>query len=134
MIQNKICSISNKDVKDIILKAKSLPNIHVAELDGKTVQSLQKYLCEIENVFKFPGTCLGLLGRYLDWMTDLGWLKCDAYILVIHNYKDFLARNFPLKKMIMDDFNEIILPWWQGEVIKWVVDGKAKSFCVYMVS
>ena len=32
----------------------------------------------------------------------------------------------------MDDFAEIILPWWEGEVVGHMVDGKPRGFLIYL--
>ena len=66
-------------------------------------------------------------------MRDLEWLGKDEYALIIYNYENFLEQDLSLKKVIMDDFAESIMPWWQDEVETCVVGGKAKPFNVYIV-
>ena len=73
------------------------------------------------------------LASYNDWMKDLDWFGKDSYILIIRNYKSFLANDLPLKEMIMEGFRDYILPWWQEDVEKYVVEGKAKPFNIYLV-
>ena len=49
------------------------------------------------------------------------------------NFSNFIKRNDSLKKIIIEDIEDIILPWWEKEVEDCVVEGKAKSFNVYFV-
>ena len=37
-----------------------------------------------------------------------------------------------LKKIILDDFEEIILPWWEKEVVGHMVGGTPRGFLVYL--
>lgn len=45
----------------------------------------------------------------------------------------FFQHEPELKNEIILDFKEIILPFWQEEVVDIVVGGKEKSFMVYLV-
>ena len=36
--------------------------------------------------------------------------------------------------MIMDDFRENLLPWWQKEIENFVVEGKSKPFVIYVIN
>jgi len=66
-------------------------------------------------------------------MTDLDWLGKKSYILIIHDYSKFLMQDLECKKMIMEIFNDEILPWWQKNIEKYVINGKSKPFNVYLV-
>ncbi|MDI7743145.1 barstar family protein [Lysinibacillus fusiformis] len=103
------------------------------ELEGANIQSWEDYISEIEHKFKFPSSCTDSIDRYLDWMRDLDWLEKEKYILVINNYKYFLKDSKELKNDIIRDFKETILPFWQTEVKDVIVDGKPKTFMVYLV-
>jgi len=130
---NKISNINVNEASKIIQEAKKSLSTHIAEINGKNIQSWIDYSKEIEIAFKFPTCRSESIDFYLDFMRDLDWLEKDAYILMIHNYEMFLINDLSTKKMIMDDFNEIIFPWWQEEVVSCVVGGKIKPFNVYAV-
>lgn len=104
----------------------------VAVIDGSMIQKLSDYLKTISEIFKFPFPAKSLDG-YNDWMRDLEWLNKEEYILVIKNYGDFLNKDLPSKKIVLDGLAAVILPWWQGDVEKYIVGGKKKPFSVYLV-
>ena len=66
-------------------------------------------------------------------MRDLSWIESDSFILCITNYDDFLSTNLEEKKIIMNMFQNTILPWWDEEVVKFVVDGERKKFNIFIV-
>ena len=81
---------------------------------------------------EFPIPAKGLDG-YLDWITDLSWLNRDGYALIIKNYNCFMSEDLRKKEIVMESFGKTVLPWWENEVERCVVEGKAKSFNVYLV-
>ena len=132
-ISNKILFTDSKNIEIIKAGLKSNDRIYLVEIDGKQIQSWEDYISIIETNFKLPTPCLDSVDRYLDWMRDLSWLKKEEFILIITNYSLFLKNNSELRKQIIDDFADVILPFWQDGVEKVVVDGKSKSFIVYLV-
>lgn len=133
MVQNQILRVSVKEVKEIIQELKISANLHIVELQGKGIQSWEDYITEVEKAFEFPTTCIDSPDRYLDWIRDLDWLNKEGYVLVIYDYNIFLENEPALKKDMIRLFTDIILPWWQEDVEKCVVEGKAKPFNVYLV-
>jgi len=133
MLQNKIHHVDAIEASKIIQEAWSSTSLHLVELQGKEIQSWVDYISRIENAFKFPTKCEDIMDRYFDWIRDLEWLGKDGYVLIIHDFKSFLKLDLPLKKMIIDDYAEIILPWWQEDVEKYVGNGKAKPFNIYLI-
>jgi len=135
-MKNKIFNITTAEIEGIKSKVEQDSTGFLAEIDGKYISTLEEYLSCVSELFRFPMLSddykLSWDG-YLDWIRDLDWLGKDSYTLIIHDYKSFLANDLELKKMIMDDFEEIILPWWQEDVEKFCVGGKAKPFNVYLV-
>ncbi len=107
------------------------------EIDGEKVQTWEDYINIIQDMFKFPSSCVGSIDRYLDWIRDLSWLDkeeiIEAYVIVIKNYDIFLAENIELKNSIITDFVDCILPFWEEEVKQVVLGGKTKIFCVYLL-
>jgi hypothetical protein len=132
-INNKVLVVSVEDINAIKKKLISDNKTLLVELNGSTIQSWEEYISEIQEKFRFPTPCFDSVDRYLDWMRDLGWLDKEKYTLVINNFSLFLQDKPELKKNIISDFTEIILPFWQEEVEEVVVGGKAKSFMVYLV-
>lgn len=61
-------------------------------------------------------------------------LPDDKYIFVIKNYDDFLANNIEEKAEIEDYYENYLLPFWDEEVERVVVEGKRKDFDIYLVS
>ena len=66
-------------------------------------------------------------------MKDVSWLDTDSIILIISNFNLFLKGEHALKDDIIKDFEDYLLPFWEEEVETTVVDGKKKSFCVYLI-
>jgi hypothetical protein len=119
-----------------LLKERSKENDHLffAILDGKDINSANDYIEQIQTKFKFPTSCIDNWDGYLDWIRDLDWLEKEEYILVIINFSQFLRDDIDLKKEIISDFEDTILPFWEEEVERVVVDGKPKPFNVYLVN
>ena len=133
MIVNRIYQISEKEFVEIISRSKQKQRIHIVELDGSKIQKWKDYIEIIEEKYEFPTTCIDSIDRYMDWMRDLQWLQCEEYIMAIHNVKSFLSGDPKANKIVMDGFGNSILPYWQEEVEKCCVGGKAKPFNVYLI-
>lgn len=131
-MKNKVSFISQKEMFDIRETLNKDESLFIVDVDGSTIGSLQDYLGTMNELFKFPIPARGLDG-YLDWIRDLEWLMKDGYVLVIKNFSKFLSNDLKMKNKIVDDFEKVVLPWWQEEVEKCVVEGKAKLFMVYLV-
>ena len=136
MIQNGIYRIDTSEAVKIAQKAGNSGDMLLLELQGKEIQSWEDYINVLDEVIRFPTSCLVWgygVNRYHDWMRDLDWLEKEGYVIIIHDYGRFLEREPVVKKQIMDDFSDLILPWWQADVENCVVEGKAKPFNVYLV-
>jgi len=132
-MRNEICEVHNENIEKIKGELESSSNLHLVELHGKQIQSWEDYIGKMEDAFKLPTQWPNTIDSYNDWMTDLEWLGRDSYALIIYDYQNFLENDLALKNIVIQDFQELILPWWQGEVEKCVVGGKAKSFNIYLV-
>lgn len=66
-------------------------------------------------------------------MEDLMWIDADSYLLIIYNYKKFMNNDEKTKKIIIEAFNDSILPWCDSEVEKYCVGGSRKDFNVLLV-
>ena len=70
-----------------VFQADILPELHkpgvfLAEMDGRRIQTLRKYINTASELFRFPIPSPSVDG-YLDWMTDLEWLGANAYAFAI---------------------------------------------------
>ncbi len=106
--------------------------MYVAEIDGKKVQVLHDYLKTMSEVFHFPFPSRSL-DSYYDWMKDLDWLDKNGYVLIVNNFNSFLSQDLATRELVIEGFEKIILPFWQENVMKEVVEGQAKLFIVYLV-
>lgn len=133
MIKNKIYKITLPEISEIKEEMIHDPSLFLVELDGEKIHTWEEYIGQIEREFEFPTTCIDSMDRYLDWIRDLDWIEKDSFALVIYNYNDFLSSELGLKNKIINTFKDTILPFWEEEVERVVVEGKAKSFKVYLV-
>ncbi|MDR0197904.1 MAG: barstar family protein [Oscillospiraceae bacterium] len=135
-MQNKIHHVNALEAAEIAQKTRDSGNLHLVEIQGKKIQSWEDFYQKMEEGFRFPTISVNY-NAYLDWIEDLDWLGKDGYVLIIHDYKNFLEQDLLLKDRIMEGFADMILPWWQGDdedsVVHCVVGGEAKPFNVYLV-
>lgn len=109
-------------------------NFLVVVLDGNSIKTKNDFFVSIEMALKFPGACEGLFSRFDDWITDLGWINQGTGICIaINSFSEFLADDKETKAMIMEDFEEDILPFWETEVASVVKNGTPRSFIVLTI-
>ena len=132
-MKNKIFEIKKDELIKLKKQLQMKNGIWIAEIDGNKINSWVEYAHEIYKAFRFPTPCYKSIDAYSDWIRDLEWLESDGYVLIIHNFKNFMKRDLELKKLIIKIFNETVFPWWESEVEEFCVDGKAKPFNVYLV-
>ncbi len=116
------------------LKKQIISNTWIAEIDGKKALTWVNYAHQIEKAMRFPTPCDKGMDGYLDWICDLDWLEADAYVIIINNFNEFMLHDLERKKKVISYFDKHIIPWWDGEVEKFVVEGKKKPFQVYLVN
>ena len=131
-MENKIYYVSFEEIQCLKKEFNKRSNVFIVEIDGNLIQDKGDFLDIMTEKFKFPYSVNGFDG-YLDWIRDLEWLGKEEYILIINNFNNFMKKNISFKKIIIEDIEEIILPWWQKEIENCVVEGKAKLFNVYLV-
>ena len=134
---NGLYIVNMTELTSIMQGIQNDKTIFVAELQGENIQSWNDYSAEIEKIFHFPSPCRDSVDRYLDWIRDLSWFDDDffraRYIVIIYNFSHMLVNNIPIRDTIKNTFFRIILPWWDGEIEKFVVEGRRKQFDVYLV-
>jgi len=133
MIQNKIYHITAMEADKIVQETNESANLHLVELQGEEIQSWEDYMSKIESAFEFPTSCIDNVNRYNNWLRDLSWLGKDGYVLIIRDFKDFLNQDLILKYKTIGRYADTVLPWWGENIEKYIIDGKAKPFNVYLV-
>jgi hypothetical protein len=131
--RNIVQKIDEEEFLIIKKKSEETDSVFLVVLDGKEIKSGNDYILHIQSLFKFPTSCIDNWDGYLDWIRDLSWLNKEEYILVINNFLQFLKDDIAMKQDIISLFEEVILPFWQEEVERVVVDGKPKPFNVYLI-
>ena len=126
---NQIYQITNKEIEKIKMDCLET---YIVDIDGGKILNLSQFLDIMTEKFKFPIPSKSL-DSYLDWIRDLSWIDSQEFVLIIRNFSLFLKDDLTTKNEIIDDFKEIILPWWETEVEQCVVGGKAKPFNIYLI-
>lgn len=133
-MKNILELISREDLNELLLHAQE--NVMLVTVDGAEINSWADYWNALSSALSFPKLPSYMecdYHSYYDLMTDLSWLEKESIILIIKNADKFLKEDIQLKHEIIKDFKEYLLPFWEEEVLKTVVNGKTKSFCVYLV-
>lgn len=149
-MKNEIINVTKEEAKVIKKNAIQDKDTYFAEIDGSSIKTAADYAQAMAEAFVFPllktkadyvqaidddfplRWSEAILGWYIDDMTTLIWIEQSDIILIMHNYEQMLADNIELKERIISDFEEIILPWWEGEVVGCMVGGAPKKFLVYL--
>ena len=129
---NKIMRVPYQKLKNIREEIQKREDIFLVEIKGEQCTNLSEYLDVMSDFLQFPIRAKGLDG-YLDWMTDLTWIEKPEVIIVIYEFKDFLENDLQIKEAIIEDFKGIILPWWESEVVNYVVEGETRKMTLYLV-
>jgi len=135
-MENEIYYVSSIEIGEIKEKLMEDKTLFVVEIDGSTIQNEEEFLVTMSSAYNFPRP-ITLQGAYFDvfndWMRDLDWLGKNGYALIINNFNKFIKHDQVLKKEVIGLFEELILPFWEEEVIHTVVGGEVKPFNVYLV-
>lgn len=104
----------------------------IASIDGAKIQTKHDYLSIMEKAFRLP-PCHDSWDAYLDWMCDLDWIEEKKITLIILNSARAFQQDPQMKQYMIDDFKDVILPFWEEEVKYVVVGGEPREFQVYLV-
>ncbi len=131
-MKNKIIHMNQADFVEVNRQIYRNGDVFCVEINGTECKHLSEYLSDISGKLQFP-TEAKSFDVYDDWMTDLSWLDKDNIIIIVYHYADFLRQDLLAKRKIIENFEQSILPWWEVEVCNCVIDGKTKSFLVYLL-
>lgn len=146
---NEIKIISSSKILNIDKR-----NTFVAEINGEEVKTEKDWLYIMAEKFRFPVFLEkekktvewfeGAYGdsrnyflnweRYEDWLTDLSWIEQNSIILIIRNYSELLIDYPESKDYIINNFKNVIFPWWEKDVMAHMVGGRTKDFNIYIIS
>lgn len=132
-MNNKIFYITKKEAEAVQSFAKDRNNVFFSEIDGAKILSEETYVREISRAFGFFDKLpMATFEWCNDYLCDLMWIKQENIVLLIYNF-NVMSINAPeTKQNIIADFEEIILPWWDGEVVGHMVGGVPRNFNVYL--
>lgn len=105
-----------------------------ATIDGGRIKSYVDFICAVQYKLRFPCNCLGSIDCYLDWMRDLSWIKADRIIIKIKCASSFMSENPQERNQILNDFVDIIIPFWENESSNVIVDGTKKTIMLCLTS
>lgn len=131
-MKNKVYSATSAYLPTLRKDLAATPGLWVGELDGNQIPDLDVFLKTVSSLMHFP-TISKSLDSYLDWICDLDWLNADGYALIIKNYSNFMDEDPELKKHVMHLFFKNVLPWWEEDVKRFVVEGEPKPFNLYLI-
>lgn len=106
-------------------------------MDGTGINTYEEYFNRLWEVFDFEKIPEGWEKDYhteYDFMTDDDFLPAEKYTFVIKNYDEFMKNNKWEKENLEDTYENYLLPFWDEEVERVVVEGKRKDFNIYLVS
>lgn len=113
------------------------PDTKYIVMDGAGIETYEQYFDRLWEVFGFsdiPEGCKKDFHTEDDFMTEMDELPEDKYVFVIKNYDKFMKNNNEEKHEIEDYYENYLLPFWDEEVERVVVEGKRKDFNIYLVS
>jgi hypothetical protein len=131
-MKNQILAMSTKQYQELKDKHEN-GSIFIAEIDGNDISDLNQFLKTVWKIFRFPNTGYFNYYAYLDWIRDLDWLKAEGYLFVIKNQSALMVKDIAKKKLVIDSLKNEVLPWWESGIEQFQVQGRAKSFNVYLV-
>lgn len=119
-------------MKELTEKFRKDKDMFMVEIEGKDIKNLQEYFSCISELCMFP-TISRSWSSYEDWMRDFCWIEQKKITIIIYNFKYFMQSDIQARNEIIEDFEELIFPWWESEVLQFEVGGETKEFMVYLV-
>ncbi|ARW14149.1 barstar family protein [Lactiplantibacillus plantarum] len=131
MENNVISYINSIDIKKLRNRMKTL-NYYIVEVPGAKIQTKRSFLDFMGEKFSMPD--YQGWDAYADWMKDLSWIPNRRICVIIDDYSSFLRKDSKARKDSIELFKDDILPFWEKDVLKFVVGGKTRVFKVYLVN
>ncbi|MDE6469676.1 MAG: hypothetical protein K2L19_01455 [Eubacterium sp.] len=106
-------------------------------MNGAGINTYEQYFDRLWEVFDFGKIPEGWKKdnhTEYDFMTDDDFLPAEKYIFVIKNFDKFMVNNITERLKIENRYENYLLPFWDEEVERVVVEGKRKDFNIYLVS
>ena len=134
-MKNEIIRITNEEKNDL-LESLDKTSCFVVEIDGSEISTVNDLFDVMEQEYDLH-TSDGTWGRnwaaFKDLMTDLEWIDSKKHILIIDDFKKMLTNHNEEKERLLRYFEHSILPFWEKDVLRVVVEGETKEFTVYLV-
>lgn len=131
-MNNRIIYMSETEIKVIRNNLIRNQDVFVAEIAGELVKTEKDYVQSMINAFKFPFKLTQMkIGWCNDYLYDLSWIKEKIIILIVYNFKQMLTDEEEKKSNIVKDYEEILLPWWEKDVVGHMVGGTTREFIIY---
>ena len=132
-MNNKIVYIAKDEMKKIKTDALNNQHVFLAEIDGAKIRTEEEYVQAMIDASAIPHPLLGMkIGILNDWIKDLTWIDQKDIVLIVHDHDLMLSDDLKTKKKVMIYFENIILPWWEGEVVECMVGGEPRGFMLYI--
>lgn len=129
---SKIVKETESMVEQVKKSLQLRKDIKIFEIDGCQCKTLSDYFSIASKTIKFPIPSKSWDG-YDDWMRDFTWFDSKNICIFIYNYALFLREEPNKKAAVIEDFYEIIFPWWDKEVMQYMVGGQTKNIDVYLI-
>ncbi|SEO94389.1 Barstar (barnase inhibitor) [Amphibacillus marinus] len=130
MATNQILHVQQNKATELI-KHTEKEDWYIVNIHGNSIQTKNDFLELMKEEFLLPD-CSGW-DSFIDWMTDLSWIDRRCFCIVINDYENFLKEDNESKEIIIEIFEEDILPFWEKDVMKTVVNGEPRTFKLYLV-
>ncbi len=127
---NKIYYTTEEEFEKIFREKELRRNSFIVEINGSEIQTWPAFLAKMTEAFNLPPS--SNTNAYLDWMRDMDFIKWESTCVVIKEYSQMIKDNQRLKELVIRDFSDFILPWWEGEIIGHMVGGKPQRFVLYL--
>lgn len=132
-MNNRIIYIAKEESEEVRFFAKKCKNVFFSEIDGAKIQSGENFVQALSKAFSFFDKIpMATLEWCNDYLCDLEWITQESIILLISDFDVMLSNAPKTKENIIKNFEEIILPWWEGDIIGHMVGGIPKKFLVYL--
>ncbi|MBF0779021.1 barstar family protein [Streptococcus cuniculi] len=103
----------------------------ILTLNGKLLQdkdSAINYICQSFQIERKVTNWAGLR----DVLSDSYWIKNDITYVFFTNQQCIFSSNSDFRQILLSILKDTV-KWWDRDVEKYVVEGKKKSFNVYLV-